>query len=573
MDATEQTLDSARKMHRSGRADLAEPMYRAVLRVDPDNAEAWHLLGVVMMQRREPDKAEPMLRKSIALDGSKPKPYNNLGVALSALRKTEECADVLRMAVELDPEFFDGHFNLGNAVRDLGRRDEAIECYLRALEINPAHTDALNNLGMLLQQKRDYAGAEARFRKAVELAPRQFEYFLNLANLLELRGKVDEAVEMAKALMAGEGKNPLVHLLAARLERRQGLVESAVARLRFLLTKDMPATVRLNVLFEYGHGLDRLDKTKEAFAAYAQANAMQTLVAKDLKVDFDDFRNRVERAKNFFTGDRIAAWPAPHIAESPHRPPVFYVGFPRSGTTPFEQILAAHPNVVTTREASPLARIETLMERQGGYPGLLDGLDDSAIAFWRSRFWEEATAAIGGEVECKVLVDKLPLNIIRLGLANRLFPEARVVFAVRDPRDVVLSCFMQQFALNSAMSNFQDLRRAAETYAAVVSHWFQLRDALTMKTTSYRYEDLVVDVRAVVQEVLAFLELPWSDSLLAYREHAAGGDVLTPSFRDVNEGLYTRAVGRWRGYAEHLSPVLPILEPFVEALGYPTSNA
>jgi len=246
---------------------------------------------------------------------------------------------------------------------------------------------------------------------------------------------------------------------------------------------------------------------------------------------------------------------------------VFFVGFPRSGTTLMERALKAHPRIVTTDERSPLAPILAELGESPGYPQDLERLDGGEIAALQDRFWARAEDVLG-PLDGKVLVDKMPLNLVNLGLANGLFPDARVLVALRDPRDACLSCFMQRFQFSDAMANFLDLESTATAYAAVMALWLHYREALSAPWREYRYEDLVADFRGTVEGVLGFIGLAWHDDVLGYGERAKDQVITTPSYRQVTRAIDPRAAGRWRRYRDELSPVLPRLRPLVRALGY-----
>ena len=158
---------------------------------------------------------------------------------------------------------------------------------------------------------------------------------------------------------------------------------------------------------------------------------------------------------------------------------------------------------------------------------------------------------------------------MNLGLANCLFPGARVLVALRDPRDTCLSCFMQRFQFSDAMVNFFELERTAKTYAAVMELWLQYRDTLSLTWHEYRYEDLVEDFGGTLREVLDFIGLPWHEDVMAYGERAEDQVITTPSYRQVTREIDTRAAGRWRRYQKELAPILPVLQPLVRAFGYP----
>ncbi|MFQ5468640.1 MAG: sulfotransferase, partial [Kiloniellaceae bacterium] len=161
---------------------------------------------------------------------------------------------------------------------------------------------------------------------------------------------------------------------------------------------------------------------------------------------------------------------------------------------------------------------------------------------------------------------------VDLGLARRLFPDAPVLIALRDPRDACLSCFMQRFQFNDAMANFFALESTAEAYAAVMGLWLQLRDALAPPWREVRYENLVEDFEAEVRGVLDFIGAGWHPEVAAYREKAARQVITTPSYRQVTGAVHGRAAGRWRRYRTELEPILETLAPFVQAFGYPADS-
>ena len=150
----------------------------------------------------------------------------------------------------------------------------------------------------------------------------------------------------------------------------------------------------------------------------------------------------------------------------------------------------------------------------------------------------------------------------------RIFPETKLLIALRDPRDVVLSCFMQNIPLNQVGAAYLSLDSTAEEYTALMGVWQTLAPRMRNPYLEVRYEDMVEDLESVARKTLDFLGVPWDARVLGFDEHARQKMVRSPTYADVTQPVYKRAMGRWRNYQKYLEPHLDKLEPFVKAFGY-----
>ena len=194
MATISEALAVAIQHHQAGRLQAAEQIYRQILRVEPNHADAWHLLGLMAYQLGKHEAAVPYLRRAIGLKGTESAYHNNLGGVYWALRRIPEAVACYRRAVELKPNYAEALYNLGNALADQGKPDEAIACYQRALELKPDFAGAHNNLGNALKDQGKLDEAIACFRLAVQSKPDYAEAHYNLGNALKDQGKLDEAL-------------------------------------------------------------------------------------------------------------------------------------------------------------------------------------------------------------------------------------------------------------------------------------------------------------------------------------------------------------------------------------------
>jgi hypothetical protein len=240
------------------------------------------------------------------------------------------------------------------------------------------------------------------------------------------------------------------------------------------------------------------------------------------------------------------------------------VGFPRSGTTLLDTILMGHPDTVVMEERPVINRVK---KEIGGFDAIAS-LDGTAIVQAQRRYFE-----IAGEyvdvASGRLLIDKQPLLLNEAGFIHRLFPNAHLLLALRHPADVLLSCYVANFNLNEAMSNFLRLDTGAELYDLTFTAWENARRLLPLDSHRIVYEELVQDPPAVLRPVVEALGLDWHEDMLDHTKTAAErGLIATASYAQVTEPIYTRSVGRWKNYRKHLDPVLPMLAPWIAKFGY-----
>jgi len=601
-------LATAVQHHQDGRLQKAEALYRQVLAGEPDNPEALHLLGVLLLHRGDPAVAAELIRRAIGIDSERPGYHFNLGAALAGLGDRAGAIAAYRRALVLRADDAEAEVNLGHLLLADRRPEEAIACFDRALQLHAGHRDALFGRGAAYAAVQRFGPAEQDFRtllsahpdhpaalnrlgtvlikqtrmdEAIEVLrhaqarhPENPDILANLASAHEARNDLDAAEAAARQVLALTPDAPGPLILLARIDHRRGRLVEARHNLEAALTKEPSEERRCDALFELGQVLDRLGEAEAAHSAFLQANALQADSPAARRFDGRRFHARVETNRAAFTPQGLARMlarvpPAPSVST---RAPVFFVGFPRSGTTLVERALAAHPDILTTEERSPLTPAVRRLIGRGGTPEALDGMDEAELEAQllaaRALFWQQAEAVVG-PLDGRLLVDKLPLNLVDLGYANLLFPDARVLVALRDPRDACLSCFMQRFRLDDSMINFCRLEQTAETYAAVMGLWLVYRDSLTLPWREFRYEDLVEDFEAEVRGLLGFIGLDWHEAVARYREDSARRSVATPSYRQVTREIYRDSIGRWRAYRDVFAPLQPLLAPFVDAFGYP----
>jgi hypothetical protein len=317
-----------------------------------------------------------------------------------------------------------------------------------------------------------------------------------------------------------------------------------------------------------GDILDAQERYPEAFAAYAASKAIQRDAFAPQMAGVEGVMAREIRLADYIRRADSAVWHgSPNAVEKPLTH-VFLVGFPRSGTTLLEQVLASHPDVAAMEERTCLMDSAAAFFGSDADLDRLAALSDAELEPWRQAYWKRV-AETEASLTRPVFIDKMPLNAVFLPLIARLFPGAKILLALRDPRDVVLSCFRRRFAMNAGMYEFTSLETTAAYYGAVMRLLEIYRDKLALDLIEVRHESLVADFDGETARLCGFLGLEFRDELRAFAGRARGQNIDTPSGAQVARGLNPEGLDQWRRYAPQLQPVLAWLAPFVTQFGYP----
>jgi hypothetical protein len=229
--------------------------------------------------------------------------------------------------------------------------------------------------------------------------------------------------------------------------------------------------------------------------------------------------------------------------------------------------LDGHPNIASLEEHELLTEGVLRFMREPLDLVPLAAAAEPELGAMRAAYWNAVRAA-GTQVSGKVFVDKHPLNTLKLPLIARLFPDAKILFAVRDPRDLILSCFRRRFKMNPAMYELLTLAGAAALYDAVMNVAETAKLELKLEWREVRYESLVAQFEREMRALCEFIGLAWRPEMGEFANRVQDREHATPSTAQLARGLVSSAVEQWRHYQAQLEPVLPLLDPWLRRFGY-----
>ena len=465
---------------------------------------------------------------------------------------------------------------IGAVLRKEGLLDEAVAVLDQAIAAAPLHAATWLERGYVFDALRFWDEARTSYEQALALDPMLAPALAKLADGAAKNGDARTGRDLADRALAIDPREPtaLCAMATIDIEGRDGI--SAEARMTALLKTAVKGDDRTRAFTLLGDALDRQDRPHEAFTAYTRAQRnFRSIYTKALSptADRPSHRSFIETIAQQV---RDAGIRPRATAEDQGSDPVagaatrhvFLLGYPRSGTTLVENVLASAPDVIALEERDTLVDTDEVLVANDGTMPALDTLEPARLQAFRTAYWQRVTAMAGGVVG-KTFVDMNPFNGIKLPIIARLFPDAKILIMRRDPRDIVLSCYRINFTPSTAAWAFSDLDETARHYDALMRLTELCREYLPLSYYEVRYDRLVTEFEDTVRELATFLGLPWTEDFRKFDRTAQNRGVRTASATQVRRGLFDGR-GQWRRYADELAPVLPILAPWVARFGVAT---
>jgi tetratricopeptide (TPR) repeat protein len=461
--------------------------------------------------------------------------------------------------------------------RAYGRRYDypAAERYIeKAVQISQGRAQTLGEAGRVCLEFDNPDMAikyleRASQKKSVSVGP-----LITLADIYIRDKRVDEAAELVARASQIDRKDPRVLLEEASIERLHGNVHEAESLFRDLLTNPVSgASVRARALYELAGILDGEGRYDEAMTALLEAKAILRAHAAPYAAILQHMQGRAKEMEQTITTEVMDRWRADAAKLQPLRRIALLCGHPRSGTTLLEQVLDSHSDVTSAEETKMMhddAYLPLVRDFPEGTSILqaLDSVPPSLICHARENYFRCTEMFLGKKIGSRLLVDKNPALNLMIPMVVRVFPETKFIVALRDPRDVVVSCFLQALPLTPISSSYLSIEGTVNQYANVMGFWLEMLPRMGNQWMYVRYEEMVNDLPVVARSVLGHLGVGFEDNVLKFYEHARTKRVNSPSRTDVRKPLYRTAIGRWRNYQKYLEPYMAGLERFQKAFNY-----
>ena len=403
------------------------------------------------------------------------------------------------------------------------------------------------------------------------------EVHLELAVLLERRHQLDEAHEHLNRYLSHDKESPEATLLKARILSRSQRQEDAASVYHELSERNgCTSFTKAQVLNEWANMLDSQGDYRGAWDKLTRSKALlvelpETATAQNRSITEQAWLNHLAES---ITADHLNRW-KDREPSTPHQS-ILLTGCPRSGTTLIEKILDAHPEIVSADELSAFTSyilpglVKGRRDKDGSFDAeTLENTPPAILQREEQRYFRYLQSALNEKIGQRILVDKNPSVTFMIPGYQRVWPNNKILYALRDPRDVAISCFFRWLPINSMSVRFHTMEDTFKRTSEELECWLRLRDRLPEDSWhETRYENTVLDYSKESRSVLHWLGLDWDDSVSDYRAHMTKRGVNSPTYADVNKPIYQGSQERWKNYEEFVTPHLGTVQSCARHLGY-----
>ncbi len=352
-------------------------------------------------------------------------------------------------------------------------------------------------------------------------AHNQFELLEQFCVIADTARVLPEMATISKAILAGN----------------RGVPADGLKLLDQIPSKSLPRILEVEICRTKASLLDKSGKFEEANKWYEKQNEFyRTGNTNSNPFDRHLFIEKVKITANL---------KVPTLPTEDRSAYFMMLGFPRSGTTFLENILASHPAIETFEETQSWGSM-TQITSPFALKKLALPLDAALKA--RARYYREIDQN-KKKIGANIFIDKLPIRSAEAVMLEKMFPQMKYIFSIRHPYDVVLSCFKQYFAPNGAMDNFTTIEDACHLYDFAMSQWFRIFSLESEQVCYVYYHRLVEDLQGEVTRVLEFAGTSWDDGILQFAKHSEYRGSRTPSYSKVRQGVSLGVQTSWRNYA------------------------
>jgi len=433
------------------------------------------------------------------------------------------------------------------------RRDEADRLWKQALAISPRFLEARMNLAESLQQAGKIEQAEKMYRRIVADHSQVVAARYLLANLLKSKGEFSEASDLYQQVMEQQPAYSQAHFSYSAIHKYRDKTDPHIGLMLDLYQKSgLTKENRLQLAFALAKAFEDIGDYPQAFKFLKTGNDLRYA---EFNYQIDSDAGLIQSIIQSFGREAMSRV---QINPETSNKPIFILGMPRSGTSLVEKIISSHTDVYGAGELEYIFALGTrlfLKESPLFQFGPLDSYPKQSFELFGKSYLDQIDRL---DHESSRMTDKMPFNMMMIGLIKIALPNAKIIHCVRDAKDNCLSIYKQNFTTGNYRFAYdlKTLGQFHKQYQELMKHWHRVMPG---EIYDVSYEALTHDPEVEIRNLLAACDLEWQDGCLDFDK--TGGIIKTASAFQARQPIYTSSVKLWERYRDFLQPLLDELEP------------
>ena len=547
-------IKQAQEFQKKGNFDKAISIYKNILFQDKENFEANNGLAITFILNNNINQSVNILNKMIELYPKRYEPLVNLSNIYLSKNKFHEAIKLLTKANKIktcDIKILESLSYSYFKINDFVNSKKNIK---NLLHFNKNNFFVLNILGQIYFKEEKIDESISYFNSAIKSNNKFWPPYDNLMTLYEKTNKLEEfEFILSKALkFIDVSKNYKLKYFQSLLYFRQSKYQNAIDLLK-KIKKEVETKKFISPQSYYdllGKNYDKIKKFDLAYVNFTKRNQIIENLEENKKFDKKILLELIKNYKNYFVKKNIKNFKIYNKIDN-FNDPVFLIGFPRSGTTLLDSILRSHSKTLVLEEKPYISAIrDKFFKNNFNLISALKDIKKSDIIKLREEYFRKTKSNFKTK-QSKIIIDKLPLNIIEIGFIKRIFPKSKFILMVRKPHDAILSCFLTDFQVNEAMTHFLKIEDSINLYLEVFELWDQYRINLNLKFQTIKYEDIILNFDETIKKLIKFLNINWEENLKNFQLTAIQrSKINTPSYNQVIKPLNSESIDRWKKYDE-----------------------
>lgn len=565
----------------AGKKERGLSICKKILAKDPADFNANHLVGVIHLKSGRPEYALNFFKKALKVGQGEASLLVNVASAYWSLNDLRRAKNYASLSISVDPALIAGYEMLGQLASLVYDIESAEKAYIKAISLSPEKIELYICLAEIYRRACRFKEAESVLESIPKKDANNELLNLEWLQLYEEQGRVSDAIELGRwAKKEAVSYRDSYDGILLRMLRLHGEKELAVSHAEEILQENensLHAIFTLLKLKAYPGGVAEAEKKflkfsadalepenyvalasaydndgnyEKAMSLYAKGNKLYRKKYTKFSVD-KGVLGGYEKIKKTCQNLDYESVTWSQVQGAPI--PIFILGMPRSGTSLTEQILGCHSQV------HPAGELRFLPTMLGYGQGDLYEISKQCQDYPEHLEWVRKTYLSQIKHIAKganYLIDKLPGNTDVVGLIRYIFPEAKIIYSVRDPLDNCLSVYKTPFTGDHPYShNFRELAHYYYELRSFMEYW---REMFPGSIYELKYEKLVHNMQSEIKQVLLYLGLGWEEPLDTFYDSKRV--VKTASNEQVRNPIYQSSLGSWRKYEPYIQDLVQELE-------------